>query len=147
MSDGQVNRGAWPRAAASAAIFRGGEVLLVERGKPPTRGIWSLPGGHIEAGETAREAALRELGEETGTTADLVGLVDVHDVIARDADGGLRAHYLLAVYWGRWAGGEPVAGSDSAAARFVPLTEIGRYPMTHGAPAIIRRAATLAGIV
>lgn len=133
----------WPRAAASAAILRGPDVLLVERGKGPRRGIWSLPGGHIEPGETAMAAALRELGEETGVAADLAGLLDVHDVIMRQPNGELAAHYVLSVYWGRWSAGEPRAGGDSADARFVPLTEIGRYALTHGAADLIRRAARL----
>ena len=133
----------WPRAAASTAVFRDGHVLLVERGKGPRRGIWSLPGGHIEPGETAREAALRELQEETSTTAEIAGLVDVHDVIYRDDAGALTVHYVLTVYWGRWSSGEPCAGSDSADARFVPLADVGRYPLTPGAAGLIRRAAAL----
>lgn len=143
MSESEQRWNGWPRAAASMAVFRDGHVLLVERGKGPRRGIWSLPGGHIEPGETAREAALRELAEETGVSADLHGLVDVHDVIYRDDGGSLTVHYVLTVYWGRWREGEPRAGSDSADARFVPLAEIGRYPLTPGAAALIRRAADL----
>jgi 8-oxo-dGTP diphosphatase len=135
----------WPRAAASAAIFRGGEILLVERGKGPRRGIWSLPGGHIEPGETARTAALRELDEETGVSAELAGLVDVHDVIVHGDGGRLDAHYVLTVYWGRWMSGDPRAGSDSADARFVPMSAIGGYALTHGAAALIRRAYQLEG--
>ena len=118
-------------------------MLLIERGKGPRRGIWSLPGGHIEPGETALAAALRELGEETGVTAEIRGLADIHDVIHHDSGGQLSAHYVLVVYWGRWTAGEPRAGSDSAAARFVPLADIGRYPLTDGAAALIRRCAAL----
>jgi len=143
MTDTIVKRSEWPRAAASAAIFRGGDVLLVERGKPPRLGIWSLPGGHIEPGETALAAAVREVMEETGVTVEIGGLLDVHDVIARDNSGQLQAHYVLAVYWGHWTAGEPRAGGDSAVARFVPVGEIGRYPLTHGASALIRKAAAL----
>ena len=63
---------AWPRCAASAAIFRGSTVLLVQRSKGALRGLWSLPGGHIEAGETARAAAVRErLGRIARVTAEL----------------------------------------------------------------------------
>lgn len=134
----------WPRAAASTAVFRSGSVLLVERGKGPRRGIWSLPGGHIEPGETARAAALRELDEETGVRAEITGLLDVHDVIHRLGDGSIGAHYVLCVFWGRWAGGEPRAGSDSADARFVPVGEIERLPLTPGAAELVRRAAALA---
>jgi ADP-ribose pyrophosphatase YjhB (NUDIX family) len=86
----EKNRPQWPRAAASAAIFRDGKVLLAQRSKPPLKGIWSLPGGHIEPGEKAIEAAHRELNEETGITADLKGLADVANVIMRRDDGALR---------------------------------------------------------
>jgi len=56
--------------------FRGADVLLIKRGKPPKQGQWSIPGGHIEFGEPAEAAALRELKEETGIQAELCGLVD-----------------------------------------------------------------------
>ena len=87
----------WPRAAASAAIFRGNTVLIAERGHGPRKGVWSLPGGKIEAGETAAAAAVREIQEETGLTVELAGLLDVHDIIIKDQAGALTAHYLLAV--------------------------------------------------
>jgi 8-oxo-dGTP diphosphatase len=135
----------WPKAAASIAVFRDdGAVLLVERSKPPRAGLWSLPGGHIEAGETAASAALRELGEETGVTAELVGLVDILDVITRDdapgGTGALTAHFLLAVFCGRWVSGDPIAASDSRSARFVPQSDLGNYPMTPNAEAMITQA-------
>ena len=141
-------RGPWPRAAVSVAIYRfcaagRREVLLIERGKGALRGLWSLPGGHVEPGETVREAVMRELAEETGIAAELRGLVDVVDVIARDSNGELRAHYILSVFFGIWTGREPVAASDAAAARFVALADLGGYHMTDGAEAIITRAAEL----
>ena len=139
-NDTKPARSVWPRAAASAAIFRQDSVLLVERGKPPVSGLWSLPGGHIEPGETAREAAVREVAEETGVAVEIIGVADVHDVIIRDKAGELVAHYVLAVFFGRWAGGEPMAASDSRNARFVPVSEIGAYPLTEGAERIIRAA-------
>jgi ADP-ribose pyrophosphatase YjhB (NUDIX family) len=131
----------WPRCAASAAIFRDGEVLLIERGKGALKGLWSLPGGHIEPGETAYSAALRELREETGVEAEIAGLLDLHEVILRRPDGGLVAHYVIAVHFGRWRSGEPVAGGDAAGARFVALGDVDRYPLTDGAAALIGRAS------
>jgi 8-oxo-dGTP diphosphatase len=135
----------WPKCAASIAVLRGDTVLLVERSKPPRAGLWSLPGGHIEPGETAAAAALRELAEETGVVAELVGLVDILDIITHDDTGTLTAHYLIAVFCGRWVSGEPVAASDSRSARFVPLDGLGDYRMTPGAEEMIRRAAGLVG--
>ncbi|HXF53031.1 MAG TPA: NUDIX hydrolase [Hyphomicrobiaceae bacterium] len=131
----------WPRAAASAAIFRDDEVLLVERASGPSAGLWSLPGGHIEPGETAAAAALREVAEETGVSAELLGLTHVHDVILRDKDGALVAHYVIAVYYGVWRAGAPLAAGDSRAARFVPLSDLGAYAMTDGTLGIIAAAA------
>lgn len=130
----------WPRCGASAAIFRGAEVLLVQRGKGAFRGLWSLPGGHIEPGERARDAALREVREETGIEAELGGLLDIHEVLRRDDDGRLAAHYLLVVFFGHWVGGEPAARDDAAAARFVPVKAVGSLPLTEGAASFIHRA-------
>jgi 8-oxo-dGTP diphosphatase len=137
------NLSARPTAGASAAIFRGGAVLLVKRGKGPWRGSWSLPGGHIEPGETARAAAVREIREETGLSVEIVGLADVHDVIMRNARGALTAHYVLAVFYGRCLSGQPVAASDCEDARFVPLAELKDYVLTDGAGRLIDRAADL----
>ena len=134
----------WPRGAASAAIFRGSEVLLIERGKAgPLRGLWSFPGGRIEPGEPARDAALREVREETGTVAELTGVLDVRDVFRRDPAGGLVDQFLLAVFYGRWVLGEPVAGDDALTARFVPLHALHELRMTDGAADLVDRAAAL----
>ena len=75
----------FPKLGVSAAIWRDGKVLLAQRGKEPLKGVWSLPGGSVEHGEEIRKAALRELKEETGVDAELFGVVDVADVIRRDA--------------------------------------------------------------
>jgi ADP-ribose pyrophosphatase YjhB (NUDIX family) len=141
MIESERNPTGWPRAAASAAVFRDRQVLLVERGKGALAGLWSLPGGHIEPGETAAAAALREVAEETGVAAELLGLADVRDIIRRDQAGLVLAHYVIAVYYGLWRAGEPVAASDSRAARFVPLADLGRYPLTEGTVGVITAAA------
>ena len=132
-----------PRAGASAVIFRGDAVLLVQRAGGPWRGLWSLPGGHIEPGETARAAAVREIREETGLSVEILGLVDVHDVILRDAHEVLFAHYVLAVFYGCSPSGEPVAASDCRDARFVHITESDGYALTEGARRLIDVASDL----
>ena len=134
----------WPRPGVSAIIFREQAVLLIERGSGALKGRWSPPGGHIEPGERMRAAALREVREETGVEAEVGGLVDVHEVLLQAGDGRLSAHYLLAVFWGRWRAGEPAAGSDAAAARFVALDGLAAYPLTDGAENLIRRAQAMA---
>jgi 8-oxo-dGTP diphosphatase len=103
-----------PVAAAGVVCLRGSEVLLIRRGTPPRLGEWSLPGGRIEPGERAVDAALRELREETGVEAELTGLLDVIDGLFPPR------HYLLVDYAARWLAGEPRAGDDAAEARFWP---------------------------
>ena len=112
-----------PQPCAGVVCLRGGEVLLIRRGKPPRQGEWSLPGGRIEWGETAARAALRELLEETGVTAELLGLLDVVDGLFPAADGDVERHYLLVDYAARWTAGEPVGGGDALEARFWPAAE------------------------
>jgi 8-oxo-dGTP diphosphatase len=130
----------WPRAAASAAIFRGDRILIAERGGGPRKGYWSLPGGKIEPGETAADAATREIMEETGLQVDLLGLLDVHDVIQADDEGNIQHHFVICVYFGRCGPGEPCAATDISDARFVTLDELPAYQLTGGASRLIHEA-------
>jgi 8-oxo-dGTP diphosphatase len=126
-----------PIAAVGVVCFRTGEVLLVRRGKPPREGEWSLPGGRIEAGETTRAAALRELREETGVEAVLVGLVDVVDAFFPEA------RYVLVDFAARWRANEPVAGDDAAEARFFPISAISDLGLWSETERVIRAAHAL----
>ena len=109
-----------PVPAVGVVCLRGDSVLLIRRGTPPRQGEWSLPGGRIEPGERAVDAALRELGEETGVEAEITGLIDVVDGLFPEAG----RHYVLIDYAARWVSGEPVAGDDALEARFVALDEV-----------------------
>ncbi len=116
-----------PIAAAGVVCFRGDEVLLVRRAQPPLEDSWSLPGGRIEWGERAADAALRELKEETRVDADLIGLIDVVDAVftRRGAPGESPwGHYVLIDYAARWRAGEPKGGDDAREARFFAGAEI-----------------------
>lgn len=108
-----------PVPCVGVVCLRGEEVLLIRRGRPPRQGEWSVPGGRIEPGERAVDAGLRELREETGVEARIVGLLDVVDGVFREAG----RHYVLIDYLAEWVAGEPVAGDDAADAAFVPLEE------------------------
>jgi 8-oxo-dGTP diphosphatase len=124
-------------------VLRGGDVLLIQRGKGTFTGLWSLPGGHVEPGERAREAARREVLEETGVEADIEGVLDVHDIVVHGRDGVLAAHYVISVYWGRWRAGEAVAMTDARAAKFHAVDALDALPMTDGTSDLVRRAAAL----
>ena len=130
-----------PTAAVGVVCLRGYEVLLIRRGKPPLAGAWSLPGGRIEWGERAAAAALRELREETGVEAELLGLIDVVDgVFPAASPSDEDRHYVLVDYAARWLCGEPVAGDDAADARFVPVRDIESLGLWSETVRIIRTA-------
>ena len=65
-----------PALAVDAAVRRGDEVLLIQRGNEPWKGAWALPGGFVDYGEDPRDAVLRELEEETGLRGSIVRLLD-----------------------------------------------------------------------
>lgn len=115
-----------PVAAVGVVCFRGDDVLLVRRGTPPLEDAWSLPGGRIEWGERAADAALRELKEETACSAELIGLIDVVDAVftRRSNESAPWGHYVLIDYAARWTEGEPKAGDDARDSRFFTPDEV-----------------------
>lgn len=125
-----------PTPAVGVVCLKGDKVLLIRRGTPPRQGEWSLPGGRIEPGERLADAALRELREETGVEAELIGLVDVVDGLFSEAG----RHYVLIDYAAIWTGGEPTAGDDAAEAAFFPLEEALRQVDWSETRRIIRQA-------
>jgi 8-oxo-dGTP diphosphatase len=131
-----------PIPCVGIVCVRGADVLLIRRGAPPLANAWSMPGGRIEWGEAARAAALRELREETGVEAELVGLIELFDGLFAQA-GVLTHHYVIAQFAARWTGGEPQAGDDAAEARFVKLAEIDQFDLTDDLKRIIRAGAAL----
>lgn len=104
-------------------VWKDDHVLLIQRGKEPRRGEWSIPGGSHDVGETVREAAVREVMEETGVTIRLGPIVDVIDTIRLDAAGRVQTHFTLTDFAATWVAGEPVAGDDAMNAEFVPFEE------------------------
>ena len=116
-----------PIDCVGVICFRGEDVLLIKRGTPPRKGEWSIPGGRIEANETQRDAALRELFEETGIMAALESKVATIDAEFENYN------YRLHDYAARWISGEPQFGDDAVDARFVSpadLDDLGMWPKT-----------------
>ncbi len=132
-----------PVLAASVAVFRDGRVLLASRGKPPGEGLFSLPGGRVEPGETLGEAALRELREEVGVMAKLIGLVAPVELIEREADGRVKHHIVIAAHAARWVSGEPQTGPEAREIRWVTESDIANLPTTPGLAGVLEQAFRL----
>lgn len=113
-----------PAVGVIIVVRRGDRVLLAQRSRGLYIGQWGFPGGHIERGETVIEAAMRELDEETGVAADPLGVLTTFDVIERDGQGTVIAHYVLLAVLAEWRHGEGVAADDAAALHWRSVDEI-----------------------
>ncbi|MTI42279.1 ADP-ribose pyrophosphatase YjhB (NUDIX family) [Roseibium hamelinense] len=114
-------------------------VLLIKRGNPPYKGLWSLPGGRVEYGEALTAAAERELFEETGIKATLGEPVDMFETMMHDGAGTTTSHYVLVVFSGAYLSGTPWAGDDAADASWFAIGELGSLHTTPGTVARIKR--------
>jgi ADP-ribose pyrophosphatase YjhB (NUDIX family) len=132
-----------PILAASVAVIRDGRLLVATRTKPPSDGLFSLPGGRVEAGETLEQAALRELGEEVGVAASILGFNDHVEVIARAPNGELLLHYVVASFVAAWISGEGTPGPEAGEVRWIAPDEIAALRTTAGLPKIAARAFRL----
>ena len=133
-----------PFLAASIAVFRDGLVLLAERAVPPGAGCFSLPGGLVEPGEGLQQAALRELREETGVEAEVVGFNDHVEVVERDPDGRVTAHFVVASFVGRWVSGEPETSPEALSIVWVLPDGLEGLATTAQLGPILLRAAKIA---
>lgn len=113
-----------PRVAVGAVVFKDRQVLLVRRGQAPAQGLWAIPGGSMELGETLQEAAEREILEETGVTIRAGEPVLTFDVIERDDIGRVRYHYVIVDMIADYVTGGLKAGDDAAEARWVSAAEL-----------------------
>jgi ADP-ribose pyrophosphatase YjhB (NUDIX family) len=115
---------AQPIIGVGTVVWHGDRVLLVQRGRPPRQGQWSLPGGAQQLGESLAEAARREVLEETGVTVDLGHVIATIDSIERDADGRIRYHFTLIDFAAEAHSAELVPGDDAADARWFELDQL-----------------------
>ena len=126
-----------PQLAVSAAIFRGGKILLVRRARSPARGFYSLPGGRVEFGETLHAALHREVDEETALKIQIVDLAGWREVVPGTSDGG---HYLIMSFAARWIAGEPVLNDEHDDFKWLAPEDLGDLELTGGLQEIIEAA-------
>jgi ADP-ribose pyrophosphatase YjhB (NUDIX family) len=132
-----------PFLAASAAIVHDGKVLIVRRGRPPAQGIYTLPGGVVEAGETLMEAAAREVLEETSLVIEPVALAGHREAIARDTDGRVRRHFVIMCFASRYISGTPVANEEISEVLWLEPAALERLSTTEGLAEIVASAVAL----
>jgi 8-oxo-dGTP diphosphatase len=130
-----------PYLAVSAAIFRDGRVLIVRRGRPPAYGLYTLPGGVVELGETLEEAIIREVREETGLEIAPLELVGFHQAIARDAEGRVERHFVILPFAARWIEGEISLNEELAEAHWLMPAGLAGLKMTEGLGQTVAAAA------
>jgi 8-oxo-dGTP diphosphatase len=131
-----------PQLAVSAAIFRGGKILLVRRARSPARGFYSLPGGRVEFGETLHAALHREVAEETALKIQILELATWREVLPGTTGGG---HYLIMSFAARWTSGEVVLNDELDDHKWLAPAALGELKMTFGLQEVIQSARRLLG--
>jgi 8-oxo-dGTP diphosphatase len=129
-----------PFLAASAAIVRDGKILVVRRARPPAHGLFTLPGGVVEVGETLIEAVTREVREETSLTIEPVALAGFRETIVRDAQDRVERHFVILCFAARWQAGEPVLNEELSEARWLDPAELAGLQTTPGLAEIVAAA-------
>jgi ADP-ribose pyrophosphatase YjhB (NUDIX family) len=129
-----------PYLAVSAAIIRDGHVLVVRRARPPAHGLFTLPGGVVEAGETLAEALAREVREETALAVEPVALAGYREVITRDAEDRVQRHFVILAFAARWLAGEPRLNDELAEARWLRPSGLTGLATTEGLADIVAAA-------
>jgi 8-oxo-dGTP diphosphatase len=127
-----------PLVGVGAVIINEGRVLLVKRGHAPLAGEWSIPGGVLEVGETLREAAIREVQEETCLTVETADLLGVYDRVLRDEAHRTLYHYVLVDFLCRRVAGEPKAAGDADEVHWFTLAEVGGFTLAEDTAEVIR---------
>ena len=134
---------ATPILAVSAAIIRDGKVLIVRRARSPAGGLYTLPGGGVEVGETLIEAVVREVREETALTIEPVTLAGYREAITRDGDGRIERHFVILPFAARWIAGEPMLNDELSEAMWLDPSEIAGLNATAGLAEIVANAMAL----
>lgn len=127
-----------PRVGVGAVVIEDGRVLLVRRGVPPSRGLWAIPGGGLNLGESLAQAAEREIQEETGIIIEAGEPIYSFDFIERDPDGRIRFHYVIIDLMAHYRSGEPQGADDALEARWFAPDEVLTVPISKNTVKLLR---------
>lgn len=128
-----------PIVAVGVIIQDGDRIVLVQRDKEPSKGLWTFPGGAVELGESLHDAARREAWEETNLWVDVGSVATVIDHVVHDGTGQVRYHYVIVDYLARPTGGLLRAGTDVRDARWCSLGDLDALDMTEKASQLARQ--------
>ena len=134
----------FPFVGVGVVVWKGDEILLIQRGKDPMKGAWSIPGGRQQLGESIKAAAEREIREETGVEIEIIGLIDVVDSIRKDDDGIVAWHATLVDYAAHYVSGNVIAGDDAINAGWFTLEQLGELGLWEETARVIAESAKIA---
>ncbi len=135
-----------PFLAASAAIVRDGRVLIVRRARMPASGIYTLPGGVVEVGESLIEAVAREVREETALEIEPLALAGFRELIMRDDDNRVVRHFVILSFAARWQSGDVQLNEELDEAHWLLPSEIAGLKTTEGLSEIVAAAFERLGL-
>lgn len=129
-----------PRVGVGGLVVDGGKLLLIKRAFEPSSGLWSIPGGLLELGESLEEAVAREVEEETGIKVEVGELLDVLNWVIRDEQGKIKYHYVLIDFLAKPVGGKLRKSRETIDVRWVKLEDLDKYALTRTARRLISKA-------
>ena len=119
-----------PQLAVGGIVIKDNKVLLVRRGQAPSEGLWAIPGGKVELGESLQEATEREVFEETGLRIHAKEPLFTFDVIEKDREGRIRFHYVIVDLMADFVSGDPNPLDDAVEARWISADELPHLPVS-----------------
>jgi 8-oxo-dGTP diphosphatase len=136
-----------PIPAVASVVIKRKKILLVRRGNAPSKGLWGLPGGAVEIGETIVQAAIREVEEETGVKVEVIKYLEALDSINRDDEGRIRFHYVIFEHLAKPVTGEPRAATDVDDVGWFPIKELDNLNVNPWALKFLRKVFVKEGLI
>lgn len=118
-----------PIASVAACVFKGDKILVIKRATPPSQGLWSVPGGMVELGETIQDTARREIQEECGIGIEVGEVFHVANLVVPDEKGLVQFHYVITYILAGYVSGNARPGSDALDIQWATSEELNNLDM------------------